>query len=382
MKAILALLFAALLSACASKPVVQETPILRDALFAPPTTRVDSDAVFALSSDMRSYLAGPAAPILAGKGPRAGLVEALYHQDQLKLRYDSSLTRTAAEAFASRSGNCLSLVIMTGAFAREVGLAVRYQRYTADPALGRSGSLQLSIDHVNLTLDTHHPDPTLQNRPVDPMTIDFLPPEDLRGLRMQPISERTVMAMFMNNRAAETLAEGQVDNAYWWARAAIQTDPDFASAYNTLGVVYRRHGNPDAAELAFNATLQREPGNTLAMSNLADALAALGRKEESQALLQRLASIDPEPPFHYFDRGMAAMQAGDYAGARDLFAHEVKRAPDYHEFHFWLGLALYHLGDLPMAQQQITLAEENSTTGNDRTRYAAKLAHLRSLQSR
>lgn len=382
MKPLIILLLAAVLTACATQPVAPDAPPFRDALFSPPSAPIDAATIFALSDDMKRYLDGPAAPILAADGPRSGLIKALYHQSQLQLHYDSTLTRTASEAFAARSGNCLSLVIMTASFAKTLGLAVRFQRYTADPALGRIAGLQLSIDHVNLTLDTRHSNPKLGGTGIDPMTIDFLPPADLRGLHMQPITERTIVAMFMNNRAAESLADGLVDDAYWWARAAITADAGFATAYNTLGVVYRRHGNLEAAETAFNATLQREPSNTLAMANLADALTALGRTQEAAALQKRLAQIDPEPAFSYFDRGVAAMNAGDYAKARELFAREVARAPDYHEFHFWLGLALYHLGDLPMAQQQITLAEEDSTTDSDRNRYAAKLAHLRSLQSR
>ena len=52
----------------------------------------------------------------------------------------------------------------------------------------------------------------------------------------------TVVAMFMNNRAAESIAQGKLDDAYWWARAAIVHDPNFIAAYNTLGVAYHRKG--------------------------------------------------------------------------------------------------------------------------------------------
>ena len=58
---------------------------------------------------------------------RQALFDALYQPDQLKLEYDAAMTRNAAQAFAVRSGNCLSLVIMTAAFAKEMGLDVRYQ---------------------------------------------------------------------------------------------------------------------------------------------------------------------------------------------------------------------------------------------------------------
>ena len=51
------------------------------------------------------------------------------------------MTRNAAEAFDARSGNCLSLVIMTAAFAKELGLPVRYQNVFVDEAWSRSGDL-------------------------------------------------------------------------------------------------------------------------------------------------------------------------------------------------------------------------------------------------
>lgn len=382
MKAVIALLSMLMLGACSSMAPGPGAPeLFNDQAFAAPTAPVSAQQVFAVSEAMQRYLQGPAAERMSRLGVKAGLVDALYRQDQLKLEYDSETTRTAAEAFDAKSGNCLSLVIMTAAFAKELGLAVRFQRYTADPALGRSANLQFSIDHINVTLDTRPPDPRLGQLMVDSMTVDFLPPEDLRGLRVRQVSESTVIAMFMNNRAAESLARSQVDDAYWWAREAIRADRRFTSAYNTLGVIYRRHGQPAAAIRAFDEALDLEPTNTQALFNQADVMTELGRVAEAAALRERLAKVDPEPAFSFFERGRAAMDAGDYAAARDLFAREVARAPYYHEFHFWLALAHFHLGELPLAQRELQLARDNSTTGKDRSRYGAKLEHLRSLEA-
>ena len=71
------------------------------------------------------------------------------------------------------------------------------------------------------------------------------------------------------------------------------------------------------------------------------------------------------------------MQRGDYVAARDLFAKEVARADYYHEFHFWLGLAHYRLGEMELARKELNLAMQNSTTRGDHDLYAAKLAWLR-----
>ncbi|UUZ46949.1 tetratricopeptide repeat protein [Massilia sp. B-10] len=74
--------------------------------------------------------------------------------------------------------------------------------------------------------------------------------------------------MYMNNRAAEELARNRLDEAYWWARAAIEQAPSFITAYNTLGVVYFTHGDMAAAEKVYRRALQRSPEDTTLMRNL------------------------------------------------------------------------------------------------------------------
>jgi len=381
-------LLSALLAACAAAPVAprHEPRFANDALFAPPSERVDAGQVFALSDEMRRYVADPIAARARVKGRPVALIDALYAQSELRLTYDSSMTRNAAEAFASRSGNCLSLVIMTAAFAKELGLGVRYQKVFVDDAVGRDGDIYMAIGHVNLTLATHRTDESIGfrvgKRPPESeaMTVDFLPQDDLRGMRAQGIAEATVVAMYMNNRAVEALARAKIDDAYWWAREAVAQDPDYLPGYNTLGVVYQRHGQPREAEPVLRHVLEREPGNVQAMSNLVAVLAALGRSDESQRVAATLKRIDPEPPFSWYLRGMAALREGDLRAAKAAFAKEVARAPDYHEFHFWLAVALLGLGDGDEARTHLALAMENSTTRRDHDLYAAKLGRLKRVQ--
>jgi tetratricopeptide (TPR) repeat protein len=180
----------------------------------------------------------------------------------------------------------------------------------------------------------------------------------------------------MNNRAAESLAEGKLDNAYWWTRAALRADPRFMSAYNTLGVVFERHGNLAEAKRAFDFVLAREPANAAAMSNLALVLRDQGNLVAAAEVTRKLEQMEPNPPFGYFKRGIAAMEKGDYRTARDMFAKEVDRAAYYHEFHFWLALAYIGLGEREQARKHMEIAVENSTTRKDHDLYAAKLARL------
>jgi Tfp pilus assembly protein PilF len=378
MKRCTLLLICLLLAACASAPTPPvQAGLLDDTLFGPPTQAVRPEQIFALTDAMKRYADTELASQVRLKGLKQGLLDALYRKAQLRLEYDPERTRNAAEAFEARAGNCLSLVIMTAAFAKHLGLQVSYQSVFTDEIWTRNHDTYFASGHVNITLgqrlgDTTHGTPAL-------WTIDFLPPEDLRGLRSREVSEATIAAMYMNNRAVEALAAGDQDSAYAWARAALVHAPRFLSAYNTLGVIYLRHGQAQLAERSLGYVLQQEPSNTVAMSNMTRTLTALGRPDEAAALSRRLAQLDPEPPFHFFDLGQAALQAGDNRAARDWFAKELARVPYNPEFHFWLAVADFRLGKLEQARKHLTIALQNSTRRSERQLYAAKLDHLQRL---
>ncbi|MFJ2987261.1 tetratricopeptide repeat protein [Collimonas sp. NPDC087041] len=378
MKKWLILLSCLLLGACASVPPPRADGLFNDQLFSAPSQPISAADVFAVSAPMRSFLASPEiVHQMHANGSQRGLFDALYSKGQLRLEYDSVQTHNAAQTFAARSGNCLSLVIMTAAFARQLGLPVRFQRVLMDESWTRNGDIYFASGHVNLTLGKKMTDADTRYDQSRLMTIDFLPPEDITGQRTADLAEATVVAMYMNNRAAETLAAGQLDDAYWWAREAIRQDPNFLSSYNTLGVIYRRHGNLREAEQALRRVYEREPNNTVVMFNLQAALKDLGRTDEAQALATRLAQLQPEAPFHYFSLGMEAMRAGDFKAAKALFTKELARDPYYHEFQFWLGIACLRLGETDEAVRHMAIALENSTTHRDHELYAAKLDRLK-----
>ena len=375
----LSFLLVILLSACASTAPPQPTPLLESQLFAAPTERIGTDDVLKVSEAMRHYLAVDISDQIRTKGPQVGLVDALYRRGQLKLEYDAATTKTAAEAFDARSGNCLSLVLMTAALAHELELSVRYQSAYLEETWSRNGNLLFASGHVNITLGRRMIDAGT-NRDYNPWTIDFLPAEEIRSMRVRDIDESTVLAMYANNRAAEALARGKLNDAYAWAAEAMRKDPTFLNSYNTLGVVYLRHDHPAQAERVFRYVLEREPKNTRALANLAEAYTRLARPADAEATRTRLAAIETVAPFHFFNLGLDAAKRSDWRTARDLFAREVARADYNHEFHFWLGLADWQLGDVTQARKHLQLAMDNSTTRGQHDLYAAKLAWLQSRQ--
>ena len=373
--AVLALL---LLGACATPPapgVALASALWADTRFAAPTQRITADDVFALSPAMQQHLAGPIASQVRFKGRQRGLVDALVREGGLQLEYDGARTRTAAEAFEARAGNCLSLVLLTAAFAKAMDLEVSYQSAWVEETFSRSGGLTIGSGHVNVTLGRRFVDDR-RGGDMSTLTIDFLPPEDLRGLRTQLISEATVVAMYMNNRAAESLRQGAVDDAYWWARGATAAQPAFLPALNTLGVVYLRHGDAALAEPVFAAVLQAEAHNRVALVNGVLTLQALGRADEAAALRARLARIEPHPPYHFHDLGTQALARGELAAARALFEREIARAPYQPEAHHGLAMTLLRMGEPAQAGSALSMAMQRSGNSVERDRYAGKLGWL------
>lgn len=376
----LALLALLALAGCANRPPPPAPPLhlLNDRLFETPALAVDRAQVFALNPAMLSYAKTALRPGRPGTDPRQALIEALYSRSQLRLSYDAGSTRNAAEAFDARAGNCLSLVIMTAAFARHLDLPVSYRQVLLDETYTRSAGLMLANGHVNLVLEhltgrAQHP-----WSGNDDLIVDFLPASEVRGQRSRALQEPTIVAMYFNNRAAETLAQGDVAQSYAFARAAVLADPGYAAAVNTLAVVYMRGGHFAEAETALHHALAADAENAAALTNLKMVLQRLGRTTEAAVVAARLQQLQPHPPFHFFELGRQAMEQGDFETARQHFARELRRQPYQHEVHFWAAQAHWQLGNRQSAAEHLRLAMENSNTPGNHRLYAAKLDYLKS----
>jgi hypothetical protein len=91
-------LLSALLVACATRPEQQaDARFFSDAKFAPPTERIRAEDVFALSPAMKRYLDRDIADQLRRGNRQQRLVDALYGKGELRLEYDSAMTRNAAQ---------------------------------------------------------------------------------------------------------------------------------------------------------------------------------------------------------------------------------------------------------------------------------------------
>ncbi|HZF78708.1 MAG TPA: tetratricopeptide repeat protein [Rubrivivax sp.] len=376
---LLSLFGLSMLGGCAHPPPPSASPayLLNDHLFPAHANAIDRQQVFALNAAMLQYAETALRNGRWGHDPRRALIDALYSRQQLRLSYDAGSTRNAAEAFEARAGNCLSLVIMTAAFARHLDLPVSFRQVLVDETYTRSAGLMLVNGHVNLVLERLPARARHASSDNDDLIVDFLPAADVRGQRSLPLEEHTIVAMYFNNRAAEALAQGDMAQSYAFARAAVLEDPGYASAVNTLAVVYLRGGHLAQAEAALRHAVRADAESAAALSNLKIVLQRLGRHAEADGVAARLVQLQPHPPFHFFELGRQAMGRGDFETARQQFARELRRQPHQHEVHFWAAQAHWQLGNRRDAAAHLQLAMENSNTPDNQRLYAAKLDSLK-----
>jgi Tfp pilus assembly protein PilF len=374
-----ALAAALALTGCATAPpptVSWTPPPWRDDAFVASAEPAQAAQLFVVTDEMRRYLRVELGKDVRADGPLRGLYRALQAPGRLRLDYDSRSTRTAAQAFEDRAGNCLSLVILSAALARELDLKTSFQQVMGEASWSLAGDMLVVNDHINLVLGSSNPGSSWSVDSGMALIVDFLPSEVMRGARTRAISEHTVITMFMNNRAVEALLDGRVDAAYAWARSALQREPGFTPALNTLGVLYQKRGLlPEAAQV-FTLALQQTPDSASTLSNLAGVQRSLGQTDQAQATEARLAQLRQTAPWSEFRQAQAAMRRGQYEQARTLLRQAAARDPNQRDVHVWLAQAELSLGNHQAAEQQLSLAISHSPT-DERPLYSAKLEKLR-----
>ncbi|MBY5923005.1 tetratricopeptide repeat protein [Ferrimonas balearica] len=360
-----------LLVGCASGSNTIEAPaehLFADQHFDASSAAPAVEAIFALSPEMVSTVNA----LSRAPDTRRALV-ALIREDG-GIRYDNRQTQTAAETFAQRSGNCMSLVVMTTALADALQMPVRFQLVNAPPVWDRQGGLYLINGHVNVKLSApYRPD---ELRISDGgVTIDFLPGNQLRGYEVIPLSREELIARYYNNLAAEAMVDGDLDRAYYLLKAALEQVPGHGDVWNTLGVLYRKAGLEAKAEAVYRYAASQPDSQLDALHNLSILLASQDRLLEWQQVHAQLELKRIRNPYYHFDMGEIAYRAGEYDKAVRFYRKAVDLAEYRHEFHFGLSRAYFQLGDLQLSARHLHRAEDLAPR-DEQARYQMKLLAL------
>lgn len=300
----------------------------------------------------------------------AQLVYAIIGGNRFELAYDDS-TRTAHSTFEDRRGNCISFTNLFVAMARNVDLDADFQEVEIPPDWSMSGETYLLSKHVNAVvhLKGRHP------RVIDFNTDDF----DL-DYEMHEIDDGRARAHYYNNMGVERMLADDTVAAYAYLRHSLAQDATFSSAWVNMGILHRREGYPDYAEVAYLKALEYNDSDLLAMSNLAALYQQEGREAEAGYYLEEVQTHRMRNPYYRFQLANTEFHEGDYdAAIRNLKAAIRQREEDDRFYHL-LSLSYLMKGDREQAQRWMRKAEEAALQDAERQKYHHKLDLLRGQQ--
>lgn len=286
-------------------------------------------------------------------------------------------TLVASTALATRSGNCLSLAILTTALAQAADIQIGYQLVSDAPVYEMDGQVVLKGVHVRSQLfDPAEMTPgmaLLVNRAR--IVIDYFPTG--RERFVANLSHEAFVAMYYRNIAAQALGDGDLGRAYWYAHESLRYAPDHEAAINTLAVVHRRGGDPQRAEALYRYGIERADNKLSLMKNYRVLLTGQGRVDEAREIERQLRLVEDPSPYHWLQLARDSYADGDYASAVRYYNRALDLAPYMHEGYVGMAQAHYEAGEFDAAQQAMGEAIRRTMRVSTREAYEHKLAALK-----
>ncbi len=297
-----------------------------------------------------------------------GLMDALFGRDGLDIVYGDDETKTAAETFETRSGNCLSFTILFVALARHVGLEAHFQEVSEILSWDRRGDVAVSNRHMFAEVETD-----------DGLTrVDFLPGVEKRYRSVRRIGERRVLAHYYSNVGAEALTEDDLERATAMFLKALEVDDTLAAAWVNMGVTHRRMGELEAAEACYLRALELSPNEISAASNLAGLYKTTGRERLAGPYLRKVRKQRRRNPFYHFRRGLEAAERGELRFAARRFKKAARLLPQDVMFRVELGKIRVRAGRPKRAARAFEKALELCSDDAQRLRVQGLLDDVRS----
>ncbi len=261
------------------------------------------------------------------------LRDALLLGPAFTFEYQRDSTFSAAEAFESRRGNCVSFTNLFIALGRSLGIRLQAALVSARGSSEREGDLIVTYNHMVAVF-------TLVGSRTAKVYDFYRSADPLEG-RLVLLDDYAVAAIRASNDGIAHLHRGEGSEAVRDLEIAVKLAPGLGSLYANLGLAKWRAGDVPGAFASIRKGLEIEPRGASLLQNLAALYVDAGRPAEARAALGAL-DVGRASPYLLIVRGDLDLRAGD-----------VKRAlRNYHDAASldatladpWLAIARAELG--------------------------------------
>ena len=236
-----------------------------------------------------------------------------------------------------------------------------------DEALGPA---HVALATVSLDLGRHeqalaHADRGLQLRPGDREALRVRY-QALLGLGRRDEAENAKAALkkaeglsstakSLYNEGSKAYQEQDLDIALAKFEEAAAKDPSLFDAHHAIATILVHRGDHAGAAEAADRALQINPEDPRTLRVAYDAFRGIGDRERATEIAGRLAAADPEfGAVGLLQQGGDLFNAGDVEGARDLLEHALALDPGLPKAYYLLGLCALNASDYALAKQHLT----------------------------
>ena len=334
--------------------------------------------VYALSETQRKrFLTWFEAPAQQHLLPHKRL--AAYLENTLHGFSFSGSTHTAQEAAREAEGNCLSLAILTAAYARLANLEIKFQAVNSPPLYKKYGDLMLISSHVRTKIlkPAVKDDSTSENTlkiSQGGIIIDYFPQFD--NVTGGDVSGNGGTAMFYRNHVAQALIESRYAEAFWLADKALTLAPDDPENIAAMALTLRRLGRGEEADKLYQRSVEAGINNVTLLSNYGKHLQITGKYAQADEIDKLILDNEDDNPYAWVVLGHERLAAKQPRRAEALFKKALRLAPYLDDIYMGLASSYFLQGKRLLAEEALTRAYELAWDEKSKLQYEKKLSVL------
>jgi Flp pilus assembly protein TadD len=178
----------------------------------------------------------------------------------------------------------------------------------------------------------------------DPILDTFAPHTFVESEEQQGADSRTsdADAIFAYQIGAIESAKGNISEAEVAYRRALKLKPDFAEAFNNLGILLVRAKRFFEAEAAYRRALELKPDFLEARNNLGNLLAHTNRFVEAEAAYLRALELEPDSAETLNNLGSLYTDTKRIVEAEAAYRRALELNPEFADLHNNRGVLLAH----------------------------------------
>lgn len=374
-------------SACAAPPISTEETLVPlnwqpyySSQGVPMVPVLDEQDVYVLSETQRKrFLTWFEAPAQQHIPPHKRL--AAYLENTVYGFSFSGSTHTAQDAAREGEGNCLSLAILTAAYARLAGLEIKFQAVNSPPLYKKYGDLMLISSHVRTKIlkpavkDESTSDNTLKiSRGA--VIVDYFSQFD--NVTGGYVSGDRVTAMFYRNHVAQALIESRFAEAFWLVHKALTLAPGDPENITAMALVLRRLGKGTEADNLYQRSVEAGINNVTLLSNYGKRLQMLGKYAQAAEIDTLILDNEDDNPYAWVALSHERLAAKQPRRAEALFKKALHLAPYLDDIYLGLASSYFLQGKRLLAEEALLQAHELAWDEKSKLLYAEKLSALES----